>query len=58
MIKLNLLPGAVNGAAQPVGHGEQQHPTPEIKITGPMASRNSGMICSSEVGGISIRRPI
>ena len=30
-------------------------PTLEIKITGPMASRNSGMICSSEVGGILLQ---
>src|SRR5665213_2169039 len=27
-------------------------PTPEIKMTGPTASRSSGMICSSEVSGI------
>jgi hypothetical protein len=30
-------------------------PTPEIKITGPMASRNSGMIYSNEITVIKFK---
>jgi hypothetical protein len=63
--RVTALKCGVNGSAQNLIYARERENiafrphsvnssslTPEIKITGPMASRNSGMICSSEVGGI------
>ena len=49
------VPGAVNGTARPVGHGEQQQPDAGNQNAGPMASCNLGMLCSIEVTAIIVQ---